>query len=91
MAQVIRDNRENPDQTHYHLVWRQPLPQGHRLTLDALYKTGTVEGESTFSVAFTPVCLGSARNCGQFARTSNAACARSPPPRMHAASAPVRR
>jgi hypothetical protein len=42
-AQMVRDNRENPDQRHYHLTWRQPLA-GDRLTLDVLRKEGTVEG-----------------------------------------------
>ncbi len=41
----VRDNRENPDQQHLHLIWRQPLPERHRLTLDLLLKRGLVEGE----------------------------------------------
>lgn len=44
MLQMIRDNRENPDQRHFHLNYRQPLEAGRRLTLDALYKIGNVEG-----------------------------------------------
>lgn len=41
----VRDNRENPDQQHLHLVWRTPLAGAHRLTLDLLHKRGLVEGE----------------------------------------------
>ena len=43
MAQMVRDNRQNPDQRHFHLLYRQPLAGGDRLTLDALYKVGLVE------------------------------------------------
>jgi hypothetical protein len=46
MAQMVRDNRENPDQRHFHLIYRQPLAGGHRLTLDALHKVGKVEDET---------------------------------------------
>ncbi len=41
----VRDNRDNPDQQHLHLVWRQPLPAHHRLTVDLLLKRGLVEGQ----------------------------------------------
>jgi hypothetical protein len=41
----VRDNRENPDQQHLHLVWRTPLADAHRLTVDLLHKRGLVEGE----------------------------------------------
>ena len=41
----VRDNRLNPDQQHLHLVWRTPLAEGHRLTVDLLYKRGLVEDE----------------------------------------------
>ena len=41
----VRDNRQNPDQRHAHLVWRQPLPTGQRLTLDLLVKRGKVEDQ----------------------------------------------
>jgi hypothetical protein len=43
--QMVRDNRDNPDQRHYHLTLREPLAPGHRLTLDLLRKEGSVEGE----------------------------------------------
>ena len=43
--QVVHDNRQNPDQQHVHLVYRTPMPDSQRLTLDALYKKGTVDGE----------------------------------------------
>lgn len=45
MVQMVRDNRQNPDQRHFHVVYRQPLPRGERLTLDALYKQGRVEDD----------------------------------------------
>jgi hypothetical protein len=45
MLQVVRDNRQNPDQRHFHFYYRQPLAGGERLTIDTLYKVGTVEGE----------------------------------------------
>jgi hypothetical protein len=41
----VRDNRENPDQQHLHLVYRTPLPDAHRLTIDLLFKRGLVEDE----------------------------------------------
>jgi hypothetical protein len=45
MVLMVRDNREHPDQRHFHLLYRQPLPGGDRVTVDALYKVGMVEGE----------------------------------------------
>jgi hypothetical protein len=42
--QVVRDNRQNPDQQHVHLVYRTSLAQGQRLTLDLLHKSGEVDG-----------------------------------------------
>jgi hypothetical protein len=42
-VQVVRDNRQNPDQQHLHLLYRTPMPDGHRLTLDVLFKSGLVE------------------------------------------------
>lgn len=44
VLQVVRDNRQNPDEQHVHLVYRTPLPEGERLTLDGLYKKGLVAG-----------------------------------------------
>lgn len=41
--QLVRDNREHPDQQHVHLVWRRHLRDDERLTLDLLFKQGTVE------------------------------------------------
>jgi hypothetical protein len=41
----VRDDRLNPDQQHLHLVYRTPLPEDHRLTVDLLYKRGLVEDE----------------------------------------------
>ena len=43
---LVRDNRLNPDQRHLHLIYRKPLADQHRLTLDLLLKSGLVEGES---------------------------------------------
>ena len=43
--QLIHDNRQNPDQRHVHLLWRQDLGDGQRLTVDVLDKRGTVEGQ----------------------------------------------
>ena len=45
MAQMVRDNRQNPDQRHFHLLYRQPLDGGERLTVDLLHKVGNVEAE----------------------------------------------
>ncbi len=45
MFQLVRDNRQNPDQRHMHFFYRQPLAEGERITVDALYKTGLVEAE----------------------------------------------
>ena len=44
-ASYIRDNRENPDQQHFHLTSRTPLEGKERLTLDLLYKRGLVDGQ----------------------------------------------
>ena len=46
MVQMVRDNRQNPDQRHFHFLYRQPLPAGERLTVDALYKIGSVDEET---------------------------------------------
>jgi hypothetical protein len=42
---LIRDNRLNPDQQHLHLIYRAPLSDQHRLTVDVLLKSGLAEGE----------------------------------------------
>ncbi len=44
-AQLVADNRQNPDQRHLHLNWRQDLGGGERLTWDLLLKRGKVDGE----------------------------------------------
>ena len=46
MVQMVRDNREHPDQRHFHFLYRQPLAGGERLTVDALYKVGSVDEET---------------------------------------------
>ncbi len=45
MVQMVRDNRQNPDQRHIHFYYRQPLAGGDRVTLDVLHKVGRVEDE----------------------------------------------
>ena len=42
--QVVHDNRLNPDQQHVHMIYRTPMPEGERLTVDMLYKSGLVDG-----------------------------------------------
>lgn len=42
--QWVRDNRENPDQQHVHLIWRQRLADRGQIVIDLLAKQGTVEG-----------------------------------------------
>lgn len=42
---LVRDNRLHTDQQHLHLIYRTPLPQGHRLTVDVLFKTGLVDDQ----------------------------------------------
>lgn len=42
--QVVRDNRLNPDQQHTHLVYRTPVNEDERLTLDLLSEKGLVAG-----------------------------------------------
>lgn len=48
-----RDDRENPDQQHFHAIYRAPVNDGDRLTLDVLYKHGLVNGESISKVGAT--------------------------------------
>lgn len=43
---LVRDNRLHPDQQHVHLIYRTPLPNAHRLTIDLLLKSGLVDGEN---------------------------------------------
>ena len=45
MLELVHDNRENPDQRHVHLYYRESLRGGNRVTIDVLHKAGTVEGE----------------------------------------------
>ena len=52
-ASYVRDNRENPDQQHFHLTSRTPLANKERLTLDLLYKRGLVEGQRIAKVGGT--------------------------------------
>lgn len=53
MAAYVRDNRENPDQQHVHLTSRTPLDGKERLTLDLLYKRGSVDGQRIRKVGGT--------------------------------------
>lgn len=41
--QIVRDNRENPDQQHVHLVYRTPFSGDDRFLIDLLYKSGSIE------------------------------------------------
>ena len=52
-ASYVRDNRENPDQQHFHLTSRTPLAGKERLTLDMLYKRGLVDGQRIAKVGGT--------------------------------------
>jgi hypothetical protein len=45
--QVVRDNRENPDQQHVHALYRTGLSHGQRLTVDMLFKSGLVNDQFT--------------------------------------------
>lgn len=42
--QIVRDNRQNPDQQNIHLLYRLPVNSEDRLTLDLLNKKGLVAG-----------------------------------------------
>ena len=42
--QIVRDNRLNPDQQNVHLVYRTPINDADRLTIDLLQKKGLVAG-----------------------------------------------
>ena len=42
-VQLVRDNRTHPDQQHIHLLYRQPLADRRRITVDLLYKRGLVD------------------------------------------------
>ena len=46
-VQLIRDNRENPDQQHAHLIWRTSLSNSQQLIVDVLEKQGTVDNHFT--------------------------------------------
>ena len=48
-----RDNRENPDQQHLHVVYRAPVNGSDRLTLDLLFKQGLVDGNSISKTGLT--------------------------------------
>ena len=41
--QIVRDNRQNPDQQHVHLIYRAPINQNERISLDVLEKSGLVQ------------------------------------------------
>ena len=50
---LVRDNRLNPDQQHLHLVYRTPLPEDQRLTVDLLHKRGLVNDEMIDAVGLS--------------------------------------
>ena len=52
-AQLIRDNRQNPDQQHIHLIYKTPIRQDDRLTLDLLSKQGLVDGVRSHRLGFS--------------------------------------
>jgi hypothetical protein len=49
---LVGDNRQNPDQRHFHVQYRMPAG-GNRLLLDVLVKRGSVDGERIRRVGFT--------------------------------------
>lgn len=51
-ATLVGDNRENPDQRHFHVQYRMPF-DGRRLLLDVLVKRGIVDGVMIHRVGFT--------------------------------------
>jgi hypothetical protein len=53
MVQYVRDNRDNPDQQHLHLIYRTPVGEHERLTVDLLYKTGLVNGAMIYRTGLT--------------------------------------
>lgn len=52
-AQLIRDNRQNPDQQHIHLIYRAPIDHDDRITLDLLSKRGLVDGTRIHRLGFS--------------------------------------
>lgn len=52
-ASYTRDNRQNPDQQHFHLIVRSHVFGGDRLTGDLLYKRGLVDGRRIARAGFT--------------------------------------
>ena len=56
LLQVVRDNRNNPDQQNMHMIYRMPLPEGHRVVIDVTHKSGTVDDQfirkSGLSIAY---------------------------------------
>lgn len=53
VASYVRDNRENPDQQHFHVIARTAMPNKQRLTADFLYKRGLVESQRIGKVGAT--------------------------------------
>jgi hypothetical protein len=51
-VQWVRDNRDNPEQRHLHLIYRTGLAESQRLTLDVLSKSGNVTNNAgdTFKI-----------------------------------------
>ena len=49
---LVGDNRQNPDERHFHVQYRVPV-EGHRLLLDMLVKRGLVDGAMIHRVGFT--------------------------------------
>ena len=51
-ATLVGDNRQNPDERHFHVQYRTPF-DGRRLLLDVLVKRGIVDGVMIHRVGFT--------------------------------------
>lgn len=48
-----RDDRENPDQQHFHAIYKTPIHGSDHLTMDFLYKRGMVNGDSIAKLGAT--------------------------------------
>ena len=51
-ATLVGDNRQNPDQRHFHIQYRVPV-DGRRVLFDVLVKRGIVDGVMIHRVGFT--------------------------------------
>lgn len=51
-ATLVGDNRQNPDQRHFHVQYRTPL-DGNRFLIDVLVKRGIVDGQMIHRMGLT--------------------------------------